>query len=340
MTDFSKSYSSRWAVYKVNNRTWEDAEPTGSFMSASIERSVGQLLESGKFTVDMDSEFSEGYYRLVLYATQDGATERHDVATLLCMSAGDTSDRKSTVLDIVGQSVLYPASVRRVMPCTYVRAGSDGCEFAAKMLRESISAPVSAVGSFAVSSDIVFDINATYMDCITQVLESGGFYVSIDGRGNVSVRSLPDKASGSIKPTHLMPETSGDMDTSSVPNRYVAMENGELAVAVNESPSSEVSTVSRGYVRDPDDGIDQSPIRVGSETLKEYCERRLKELSVLLVTRSYVREYDDVTRPMDLVNGPLGTDYENVTVRIQNQSLECGNGIVISERGAMEVSLW
>ena len=134
----------------------------------------------------------------------------------------------------------------------------------------------------------------------------------------------------------LMPGIHEDEDWA-VPNRYHAVQNGVTATAVNESGDNPLSFKSRGYW---EDAYDTSVIRVNGETLQHYAERKLIEASVRQRKVSYVREFQPGVLPFSVVRcsvPELGLDGD---ARVVSQSLECSNGITVSETICFTEALW
>lgn len=341
--DWTKSYSASWRVFRVNEATWADSEQLSGVDAVNITRSCSgdcPRLESGSMTVTGNS-FEQGYYRIVMYATQGVETERVDVATLLCESSKDSHDYGVSQFGVSCNSVLYPAYTERVLDGAYIAAGANVAEFAADMLRRCIKAPVEVDGGFALADFYWFDFGIRILDAVWEALNLGGYVMQIDGRGTVHIMPRPTEAALSLDGANvslLSTKVQSELNAADVPNRYIAKSDLTIAVAVNDSPDSPVSTVSRGYYYDE---IDDSPAQVDGETLAMYALRRLSELSTAVTeVRSYQREYIPDVLPFDLVTGTLGTIGVTGDMRVINQTLECAEGITVSEQLAREVQLW
>lgn len=341
--DWTKSYSASWRVFKVNETTWADSELIGGVDSINITRSCSgdcPRLESGSMTVTAD-DFEQGYYRIVMYATQGVETERVDVATLLCESNKSTHDYGASQHSVSCNSVLYPAYTERVLDGAYIAAGANVAEFAADMLRKCIKAPVVVDGGFRIADFYWFEFGVRILDAVWESLNLGGFVMQIDGRGTVHIMPRPTEAALSLDGANvslLSTKVQSELNTADVPNRYIAKSDLTVAIAVNDSPDSPVSTVSRGYYYDE---IDDSPAQVDGETLSMYALRRLSEMSTAVTAvRSYQREYMPDVYPFDLVTGTLDTIGITGNMRVMNQTLNCAAGITVSEQLAREVQLW
>ena len=337
MIDWSKSYTAHWRVFKVNLDTWQDGEQIGKVDAASIERtSDGRLLESGR--MQTASPIEDGYYRIVLTAVQDGATERVELSTMLYEGTGGSHDGKRH--EAVGRSVLYPASAKRLLAGAYAHEGADGAAYAARLLEGAIGAPVEVDGSFTLGGDVVHGFGATVLDAAWDVLDRGGWCMQVDGHGTVHVRPKPtgpvlelNRANARL----LMPGIEYADDHASIPNRFTAVAGERSATAVNDDPASIVSTVSRGFVVDE---VEDGAVPVDGETLDAYAMRRLRELSTLSDARTYSREFHPGVLPFSVVRGSIADAGLDGDMRVRSQSLECGAGVKVTEKAIKEVSLW
>lgn len=342
MIDYRKSYSAVWRVFRVDELTWQDAELIGGIDSIQVTRSCSgnaPMLESG--TMTLTGDFERGYYRIVMHATQDVETGRVDVATLLCESNKDTRNYGTKQPSVTCNSVLYPAYTQRILDGLYIPARADVVQFVAELLRGCLKAPVEVEGGFSISDFYWFDFGIRILEAAWEALDLGGYVMQIDGRGTVHIRPRPSTVALELDGANISlldTKVQTDFNTSSVPNRYIAKSDTTVAVAVNDNPESDVSTVSRGYIYDE---IDESPATVDNETLPQYAIRRLHELSTSISeTRSYTREYWPDVYPFDIVKGSLDSIGIDGDMRVMNQTLKCGYGITVSEQAAREIDLW
>lgn len=345
--DWSRGYSCTWRLYEVSPDTWADGSLISGMISASIERSYEKdssdsLIESGSFTIlsSTRTTWKEKYLRLVMIAEQDNVRQRVAVGTLLCSSASGKVDRGIDELEITGRSVLYPASVARVKIGSFAPAGSNGVAQAAALLRETISAPVTASGSFKLSSHIVYDTGQTVLSAVWTLLNAGGFGIRITGSGTVQIAKVSDTPKLELNESNirlLHPELSHELDWSNVPNRYIAIEGKKTATATNNKQSSPTSTVTRGYRYDI---VDSSPVRLSGETLSAYAKRKLEENSIAYDARSWTREWWPDVLPGDIIRVSLYPFGIEGDYRVLRQSLTCERGITIEEEAQKEVYAW
>lgn len=335
--NWNKSYSSQWKVYRVNRQTWADKEEIQNIDAVDITKTAdGDLLESG--SMEISGEFESDYYRIALIAEQDGQVERVDVATLLFDVASGKINRGITVPTADGYSVLYPASVAKMITGDYAPKGINGAEYAGEILKETLNAPVRVEGSFTLNDNIVHEIGDSVLEAAWSVLDAGGFVIQIDGRGTVHIKKKPIDISLQIDTSNarlLLPEISYSNDMSDIPNRYIVVSGANITTVVNDDPESPVSSVNRGYYVDE---VDESPEPVNGETLGQYAKRKLEELSVLNDERDYTREYAPDVYIYSMVRASL--DGLEGDLRVQEQGINCKNGITINEKAVREVKLW
>lgn len=343
MLDWSRSWTAHWRVHRVDRETWADSDELDGVTALTVQRDAtgdAPLIETAAMTV-VGVEPDADYYRLVLVAEQDGTWERQDIATLLYERTGGTSDHGVTTTSMEGHSVLWPASMRRILLDAYAPAGANGAEYAARLLRACVHSPVVVEGrGFVLCGNVVHEPDMTYLEAAWDVLRAGGHAIAIEGDGTVRIRPQPTEPSLTLDAASaalLRPGVKHELDLSDVPNRYTAVSELEAATVVNDDPTSPTSTVSRGYVVDEWDG---SPVQVDGETLAAYARRRLREASTVGSPRTYTRKWVPGVYPGDVVRGAIGSVGLDGPMRVQTQRLECGAGITVTEKAMTEVATW
>lgn len=339
--DWAGSYTCDWRMMRVDEATWSDGEMAGGIESASITRTAdGAMLESGSLSVTADS-FETGYYRLVLTARDNmGDFERVDVCTMLYEAKGGTADYGTDRLDVMGRSVLQPAQAKKLEYGAYCPAQADGAAYVGGILASVLAAPVSVETSFTLNGPCVHEFGSSVLDAAWEVLGAGNATMQVDGRGEVHIIAMPTEPQLTLDSANarlLMQGIKHGMDMSQVPNRYIAAGALETAVAVNDDPDSPTGLQRRGYAYEV---VDESPKPVNGETLERYAQRRLQELSTVHDTRTYTREWVPDVYPGAVVRGSLASVSLDGDMRVESQSLACGNGIKVTERASKEVTLW
>ena len=339
MLDWRGSYSAEWRVFRVDGQTWADADEVGGIDSVSIDLTDSGEMVSGAL-VATGAEFEPGYLRVVMTATQGGAVERVDVATLLVESTSRRLAQGAWSVTLDGCSVLHPAATCRLFSPPYAPAGSDGAALAGELLGQCIDAPVSVEGSFELGGDVVFDPGCSALDAAWLVLQAGRHTLQVHGDGTVHVVAMPVEVALDLDDANaalLMPDVERELDFSGVPNRYIAVDGAECATAANEDAASPTSRAARGYWIDV---YDDAPTYIGGETLAQYAARRLVEMSTVRDERTYTREWWPGVHPGDIVRGSLASAGLDGDMRVDAQSFECGAGIVVTERAYAEVGTW
>lgn len=335
--DWTKSYSSTWRVFRVNKDTWADAESVPNIISASVTKTAdGDMIESG--SLEVTGDFVPDYYRIVLTAEQGGEIERVNVATLMFIQNGGEFDFGVNTSGVNGYSVLYPASTKTIITGEYAPAGINGAEYAGQLLREAVNAPVIVEGSFILNDHIIHELGSSVLNAVWNVLNAGNFVIQIDGDGTIYIRPKPtdpslviDNSSAGI----LMDGIRFTSDISSIPNRYIIIEDVNITIAENNDPKSEVSFISRGYYVDV---VDTSPTPINGETYSAYANRMLRSMSIMEEEREYNREYAPNVYPASIVKSTINGLEGDLIVK--SQSITCGNGVLVSEKVAKEIRLY
>lgn len=338
--NWARSYTSEWRVFRVNRKTWADGQKLDGVDTASITRTAdGSLLESGD--MEVTGAFETDYYRIVMTAKQGGEVVRENVATLLFDISNGEHDYGTVKNKAKGYSVLYPASTTAVMTGEYAPAGVDGVKYAKELLESAINAPVEAEGSFMLNDHIVHEPGTFILDAVWAVLNAGpdgGYVIQIDGRGVVHIRPRPTEPAlvlDSAAKGVMLNGIEYTSDISKIPNRYIVIDGNNKTLAVNDDTESPVSTVKRGYYVD---AVDTSATPINGETLGEYARRKLAEASVLETEYSYKREYAPTVLLYSMIRASLrGLEGD---LRVKSQSIDCGHGIMVSEKVTEETVLW
>lgn len=341
MINWRESYTTYLRLVSVDTATWSDRQTITGVNSAKVTRTAdGKLLEAG--TVELVSgDFVPGYYRLVCTAVNtSGESERVDIATLYMGAGARTYDFGAATLTVDGRSVLFPASVKLFVGGEYAPANADGARWVADALAECVAAPVSLEASFVLDGNIVFPFGSSVLDAAWTVLNAGGCVMQITGDGTIHIRNAPTVPTlelSTVNARLIVPGIKADYALIDVPNQYIAVDEFNAAIATNDNPASPVSTVSRGfaYMR-----LDTSPAPVDGETLERYAERRLAEVSTVSDKRTYTREYWPGVLPYDIVRGSIPSVGLAGDMRVITQTVNCGDGLTVSEKAAMEVNLW
>lgn len=339
MANWFQGYTAEWVVRTVDPDTWADNGTVGSVREISVSRDCTDdvpLLETGSMELDSAAPFESAWCRVYMVADQ-GGKESVAAATLLFERSSSRFEHDTWHGSMQGRSVLQPAADRKMARGAFAAVGTDGAREAGRLLSECTPAPVVVEGSFTLAENIVFDLGCSYLQAAWQLLDAAGWCIQIDGDGTVHVLPMPKEPSLELSHANaglLIPGIDDDYSLVDIPNRYYAVDDGAVAVAVNEDPSSPTSYQARGRWVDE---VDESPTPVDGETLELYARRKLAEAATLTHSYTYDREwwpgvtcYSTVRATME-DNGIVGD------LRVLKQDLACGMGIVVTETAGMEV---
>lgn len=332
MTDYARGYTTSWRVRRIDEEMWLPVGEVGGIDAVTVKTATADgapLLMSGD--IEATGKLDEGWYRVDVGAGQGSSQAMEPIATLLLSSDGAEWERGTWGGGLSGRSVLAYAAERKFAPGEYAPKGSDGAAFAAKLLRECIPAPVSVEGSFALSEHVVFNIGATYLDGVWQILNAAGWCMQIAGDGEVAIKAKPTEPAiriGNAERGLLMPTISKFTPISNVPNVFKAYENSQVAVARNDDPSSPTSTMARGREIQ---AVEDSPSRIDGESLQAYAERRLSELSAISEKADIERSFTPGIRPYDIVRVDLVEQEMIGDYMVLSQTIECSHGVTVGE---------
>ena len=336
MADWSRAYSATWRVRRVDPATWESVEEVAGITSVAISRSSTDALESADLQISTvgTGGVRGGWVRVEAEIEQGGEFEVVPIATVLLADGTDTFSRGWRTTSAKGLSVLWPATKRHFLRGQTAPKGTDGAAWCAEQLRACIAAPVSADGSFKLSDHVVFKSGQTILSGVWQVLDAAGWRLRVNGRGEVSVCAPATDTALDVTPSNVMDGIELDAALTDVPNVYVAIEGTRAHYARNTDPSSPTSTVSRGYVVEQ---VDAAPKRIDGESFEGYAERKLTELRTQVVREySWTRDFAPDVVPGDLVRARIPSAGIDGALRVTSQTLDCKNGLVVSETAALE----
>ena len=339
MADWLNGYTAQWDIYSVNPDTWVPEDRIASVQDVSVTRNGTDsvpLLETATLTIDSSSLFEWAWCQISMRVDQ-GSKERIPIATVLCEATSFKSQYQSDIATIRGRSVLQPAVDRKLLKGSFVAAGANGAAYCETLLKECTPAPIVVEGEFTLVDDYTFDPGSNYLTAVWKLLDSAGWCIQIAGDGTIYIRkkpSEPDLILNQANAGLLVPGVDRSLDLSEIPNKYIATDGYETAVATNEDPDRMTSYQRRGrWIEE----YDQNPVKVNGESLQLYAQRRLDEMSTVMREFSYTREFWPGVVPFSLVEASLDKHGISGSLRVMSQTLNCGKGITVSEKAGQEV---
>lgn len=328
--DYSKGFSAEYYAHVVDPITWRDRERI-DITGGTIDRSSGGLRNSADIdTVDYRQE-RELYIRVYLDARQGGSNSHDPLFTGLACSPEQDLNGVLEQNKLECYSVLKAAEDMLLPPGYYTPIGIPGTQIISELL-SPIPAPVVIEGtSPELRSYIVAEDGENRLSMSEKVLDAIGWRMTIDGYGRIIVSAYPTEPAAVFDPIDndvIEPSIKIKYDWYRTPNVFRAIDGGASAVARDDSPDSENSTVSRGreiWAEDSDSNLNTG------ESLAEYAERRLHELQQVAYTASYDRRFD----PGVFVDSVVRLNYPRQRLsglfRVTSQKIELGYGARTSE---------
>lgn len=319
----------RWRVREVDPVTWQPGREVGCVRSVSIAKSANHdgstpLLESA--TMDVTGRLTEGYYRVESLSDERGLT---DVATMLFAPDDDEFGHGAWAGSASASSVLKPADDVVFKNGEYAPKGCDGAEWVASKLRETVRAPVTAHGSFTLDSHMVFDLGSSHLSGCWAVLDAAGWCIQLWGDGSVHVMEVPSEPEVALDPSSMVaPTITHSLPIADVPNVVMAYDGDQEAEAVNGDPASPTSVPSRGRRIEV---AEDAPARVDGETLQQYADRRLRELSAIYETFGIEREWERGIHPYSCISMNFPEAGITGTFTVLGQQIECESDLHLAE---------
>lgn len=320
-----------YRLARIDPDTWLPVAEVGGLKSASVKSDSNRdgsspLVQS--CMIDVSGKLDEGYYRISKIGADTSVT---DVATVLLVPDSSEWSHGAWSSSVSGMSVLKQAAETYFDPGLYVPSGTDCVEWAARLLADAIPAPVEHAGSFRISEHVVFDLGASYLDGVWQVLGIAGFSICVEPDGTVRIRQRPTEPALTVNTANrgiIGCEISSGLPIADIPNVMRVYVDGNEFVAENDDPASPTSTVSRGRRIE---AIEEDPAMKEGESPMAYAVRRLSELSEVYETYDVTRIWTRGIGVNDVVRVNLPEQGIEGDFTVMSQSLECSGGLMVSE---------
>lgn len=351
MIDWTKSMRQTYEYYRVDPGTWKNVDRLDQMLSSSIKRdSNDETLGSASF--ELTNNIDECYVRTYLVATQNRLTEKVPLGTHLCQSAKITHDGKISKYPIDAYTPLIELK-EKYPPIGYsLASGVNILDAATRITRENVRAPVvPGKGNATLSSDFISENDDTWFTFLSDLLACAQYEFGLDELGRIIFVPIPDFVS--LRPTWtytddnssiLQPEITIDRDLFGIPNVVeVVYSNNESYIqsrAVNDDPTSPISTVARGReiaTRITDPEVNGVP---DQQQLDDFARQTLKNLSTLECTLTYTHGYCPVQVGDCVLLNYTRAGLRNVRAKVVSQSIKCEAGCQVEETAVYTTSLW
>lgn len=338
--DWNQGYTATFRLYSVDQSTWGDGGEIEHLVSASITKDKeSSLIEDANIT--LDGEAVKGYVRLVLEAKNTTGLARANLGTFLVTTPKKAISGTLKSLDLECYSVLKPADDKILPPGWYFPEGGDPIAGASELLAEYLKCPVEpAESDVRTDEPKIAESNESALSMAKYLLEDTDWFISIDGRGCVSIKKKSDeivKVFDTVENDVLMPDITDESDIFDIPNILrVTDSSGKYETIYNHDENSDTSIENLGWEKW---AAEQLTLDRG-ETLLGKGSERMEELSKTTRKINYSREFDPDVNVNDVALFLLPQQGIIGTFRVVSQSLSIGAGITVSEIAEFETENW
>ena len=351
MPDWTKTMQQTFEYYVVDPGTWKEIKKIDCVLNSSISRD-STLETLGSASITVSESIGECYIRIYLVTIQNGVKERHSLGTFLVQTPSYSFDGKIKNITLDAYTPLLELK-ENPTPLGYsILKDENILDTAYRIVREQVRAPVVKTQNDEVlSSNFVANINDTWITFVRDLIANANYSLALDDVGRVLF--MPNQDTMSLQPiwtyddsnsSILYPELTVDRDLYGIPNVVeVIYSNGTeyyYGRAVNEDPSSPISTINRGREithRESNPSLLGNP---NQKRIQEYAENLLKELSSLEYTITYTHGYCPV-RIGDCVRlNYKRAGINGVKAKVISQNIKCEPGCPVTEKAVFTTELW
>ena len=351
MPDWTKTMQQTFEYYVVDPGTWKEIKKIDCVLNSSISRD-STLETLGSASITVSESIGECYIRIYLVTIQNGVKERHSLGTFLVQTPSYSFDGKIKNITLDAYTPLLELK-ENPTPLGYsILKGENVIETAYRIVREQVRAPViKTQNDETLNSNFVANLNDTWIVFVRDLIANANYSLALDDVGRILF--MPNQDTMSLQPiwtyddsnsSILYPELTVDRDLYGIPNVVeVIYSNGTeyyYGRAVNDDPSSPISTINRGREithRESNPSLLGNP---NQKRIQEYAENLLKELSSLEYTITYTHGYCPV-RIGDCVRlNYRRAGINGVKAKVISQNIKCEPGCPVTEKAVFTTELW
>lgn len=351
MPNWLSTMQQTFEYYIVDPGTWRDIKKVDNVTSSTINRDLNAET-LGSASISISESLGECYIRIYLITIQNGVREKHPLGTFMIQTPSYSFDGKITNVTMDAYTPLLELK-ENMPPIGYsILKDENIMDRAYRIVREQVRAPViKTVTEDKLFTNFVANVDDTWIAFVYDLLANAKYSLYLDEMGRVLF--TPQQDTASLQPVWtyddsnssiLYPSLNIDHDLYGIPNVVeVIFSNGNsyyYGKAVNDDPSSPISTVNRGReithrITDPDLMGDPT-----EEQIQAYAERALREMSALEYTISYTHGYCPV-RIGDCVRLNYSrAGLRGIKAKVISQSIKCEPGCPVTEKAVFTTQLW
>ena len=351
MPDWTKTMQQTFEYYVVDPGTWKDIKKLDYVLNSSISRD-STLETLGSASITVSESIGECYIRIYLVTIQNGAKEKHSLGTFLVQSPSYSFDGKIKNITLDAYTPLLELK-ENPTPLGYsILKGENILEIAYRIVREQVRAPVVKTQNDEIlKTNFVANIDDTWITFVKDLIANADYSLALDDVGRILF--TPNQDTMSLQPiwtyddsnsSILYPDLTVDRDLYGIPNvvEVIYSDGTEYYYgrAVNDDPSSPISTINRGREithRESNPNMLGNP---SQRRVQEYAENLLKELSSLEYTVTYTHGYCPVR-----IGDCVRLNYKRagiygVKAKVISQNIKCESGCPVTEKAVFTTELW
>lgn len=351
MPDWTKTMQQTFEYYVVDPGTWRDSRKINTVISSTITRD-STLETLGSANITIAESIGECYIRIYLITIQNGIREKHSLGTFLVQSPSYSFDGKIKNVTLDAYTPLLELK-ENPTPLGYsVLKDENILDTAYQIVREQVRAPVvKPQKDDSLNTNFIANLDDTWITFVRDLIANADHSLDLDEMGRIFFS--PKQDTMSLQPiwtyddsnsSILYPELSVDRDLYGIPNVVeIIYSDGTdyyYGRAVNDDPSSPISTVNRGRQithRESNPSLLGSP---NQDRIQEYAETLLKELSSLEYTVTYTHGYCPV-RIGDCVRLNYSrAGINGIKAKVISQNINCESGCPVTEKAVFTTELW
>ena len=298
--NWSKGFSSRYYISVLDRNTWRDLrriEITGG----TIKREDSDLRESADIDCINYQETTENLIRVWLDARQGGASSHIPLFTGLATSPGKDINGNLVSNTLECYSVLKIAQDMLLPRGWYAPKGIDSGDLIRDLLGViPVEIEIPKISS-GLKSAIIAEDGENRLSMTDKILSVMEWRLKLDGYGNIHIEDYKWDAVSTFDALNndvLEPSLTINNDWYECPNVYRAVLDDSYAIARDDNPDSQLSTVSRGrevWFEDSSVYLEEN------QTLADYAQRMLEKAQRSSTTISYDRRFDPNVYVSDVV---------------------------------------
>ncbi len=298
--EWSLGYKASYHACMVDPVTWADRDRL-DILSGSISRTNSGLRESADISCIDYPHGSDKWIRIWMDAEQNGSHEHIALFTGLTSAPERNIDGITEEMDLQCYSTLKPAQDVYLPRGWYAAKGFIGAEIIHDLLDIGPAPVAYEEGSPRLSQHIIAEDGETRLSMAYKVLEAINWRIRIEGTGEIRIEpqaSEPSAIYSALGNDQIEPKVTVKNDWFDCPNVFRAVTESGTETAIDEDPSSMLSTISRGR----EIWKEETSVKLNDgESLLAYARRKLRELQSIATEISYSRSYDPQVHVTDYI---------------------------------------